>query len=313
MSKGYCGTYTANQSQGIYSFELNEITGVLSNPNLFYEIENPKYLGYQGGFLFSLMEKDGQAGVCVLNNQGQLIDECIIEKTASCFLTIKDNNVYTANYNEGSFSVLSWKGNKLDLIFQDKIKEKAGCHQVLFVENLILVPCLLLDVVVVYNEDFEKVGLIPFAEGSGPRHGIYMKEESKLMILCELSNEVVIFDVNQGIFEEREIHSILPAEETYFKQSAALRVTTDEKFIIATTRGKNIFSILDKRGRLLQVASTGGDHPRDFVFSLNERFIVVANRGSNELVSYSFMNGKIGEEKSRISVPDGISIVWEEN
>ncbi len=308
--KGYCGTYTSKESEGIYQFEFNEETGELSAADLFVSLRNPKAITYHEGYLFSIFEGDEGAGVCAINEKGEIVDSIITEKITSCYITAKDQYIYTANYHEGLFTVLTWEKNKLEVVFQDKVKDKAGCHHVFFVDDKILVPCLFLDQVLIYNQQFEKVDVLSFPKGSGPRNGVYAKENKMMFLLCELSNEIFSFEYHDGKFLVGKKATILEENETHFEQSAALRMTMDETRLIGSTRGKNIMSVLDFDLELMQILSTQGDHPRDFVLSIDNRYLVVANRDSNQLVSFQFSDGKIHKKISEINVPEGVSIAW---
>ena len=74
------------------------------------------------------------------------------------------------------------------------IREKAGCHQVLLWQDLILVPCLLLDRIMIYGQDLEKKGEIVFERGTGPRHGVFTEDGRWLYLASELSNEFFVIE-----------------------------------------------------------------------------------------------------------------------
>lgn len=309
--KGYCGTYTTVNSEGIYSFEFNPESGQLSDVQLFAKVESPKTIVKEKGILFSVFEDQGKAGVIAFDDQGEYVDSIFTETKASCFITVKNNQIFTANYHEGYFTVLSWDGEKFSLIMQDKIKEKAGCHHVLFVEEYTLVPCLFLDQVIIYDENLNRCGSIEFPKGTGPRNGVYSQQRKEMILLSELSNELFFFDVQDGVFQLKDFGSILANGETDYGQSSALRMTADEKVLIAATRGKNELSLLDFQGNLCQIISTQGNHPRDFVLSKDSCFVVVANKDSDNLVSFRLENGTITEKVSEVKLPEAISIAWE--
>lgn len=310
--KGYCGTYTTGRGEGIYTFELDEKTGQLSNLVCFAKVQSAKTIAVEGEYIFSVFENAEGAGVCVLDRSGKILDSLVIEKSTSCHIAIKDNHIFTANYHEGLFSVCKWQDEKLTLAFQDKVQEKAGCHQVMFVEDMILVPCLFLDQIVVYDNQFKQMARIETPKGVGPRNGVYNDKTKELMVLCELSNELLFYHFENGHFIYDKKSTILENDETFFMQSSALRMNHDRTLFFAGTRGKDQISVVDCKGEIKQIVSTQGKHPREFVLSPNGRFLIVANKDSDTLVSFP-LNEKIEEACSTLDVFEPVSIAWEKS
>ena len=81
--------------------------------------------------------------------------------------------------------------NKLKLIKQISIQNKAGCHQVVLYKNYLIVPCLLLDQVRIFdiNNDYDLVKTLTFPAKTGPRHGVFNHDYSHFYLVSELSSE----------------------------------------------------------------------------------------------------------------------------
>ena len=299
----YAGTYTKRESRGIYRFELDE--GVLSNCELLCEIKNPKYLCRYSDKLIAVNDFEKGAGVTLLKQDGTIIDSLQFEEETSCYVTCKDNRVYTANYHEGSFTVLEIKDNKFTLIKKTLVKDRCGCHQVLLYKDLIMVPCLFLDKILIYDQELNKVDEIDFPLRSGPRHGLFSKDGKYLYQVSELSNE--LFRINMDTLKIEKSIPVLKNNERHVKGTAAIRMSDDEKFIYVSTRFRNVLSVIDtERFELAEVKNCGGDHPRDFI--IVDDCLICANMESDSIVSFDIKKGTLGSKLSELKVPEAIAL-----
>ncbi|MCR4632906.1 MAG: lactonase family protein [Erysipelotrichaceae bacterium] len=304
--KIYAGTYTVKDSKGIYRFDFED--GKFSDPELFCAINSSKYLCAYGDKIIAICDKEEESGLSLIDEKGNILDTVLFEKPSSCYVTVHEDKVYTANYHAGTLSCLRIKEDKFELLKTVLIKDKAGCHQVLFHEDKILVPALFLDKVLVFDEDLDLTGEIVFPSGSGPRHGVFNKEHTKLYLVSELSNELFVIDPKR--MEICEQIALLENGEKHVEGTAAVRLNEEESFLYASTRGKNVLSVIDVRGKakLLQNADCGGDHPRDFI--LIGKYLLCANRFSDEAVCFKIEeDGRIGDECGRIGVPEAVCLI----
>ena len=72
----------------------------------------------------------------------------------------------------------------------------------------------------------------------------------------------------------------------------ALTISDDGKYIYVSTRTEDVISVIgvdNENVKLLQVFSSEGLHPRDFI--LEKDCLIIANRLSNNLVSISLKDG----------------------
>lgn len=311
MRIGFVGTYTDKTSQGIYQFELDEKTGTLSNVSLFAKIQSSKYLALTEENLFSLYEEDGSCGVAVFDLKGNCLDKLSYEDGASCYLTVHNNQVFTSNYHLGTVSKLTFnpETQKLSHVKSHLIREKGGCHQVIPQGTLLFVPCLHLDKVELFLEDLTPQGEINFPTGSGPRHGVISKNGDYLYVLGELSNR--IYAVNLKTREIEEDMSILPEGQEQNHGGAALRLSDDGTQLFASTREEQnrvtAVAVDGSKMSIIHTTTAGGKHPRDILNVLEDRYLLVANRGSNTLHSLDIHNKY--EEINKVEVPEGVSIV----
>lgn len=303
----YAGTYTAKSSQGICSFSFED--GRLSSSQLFCEIKNPKYLTKKDNCLITVADFDYESGVALINAEGDIKNKIAFEKRTSCFITSEDDDIYTANYHTGVVTHLKLVQDELKFINSIQIQDGAGCHQILVFHDRILVPCLFLDRVFIFDRSLKKIGSIHFNANTGPRHGVFSKDGKYLYLVSELSNELFVIETD----EWNIIHQIpvLMSKEIHVRDTAAIRLSDDEKFIYVSTRTKDVISVIeleDHKPTVIQTVSCGGKHPRDFV--LLGQYLLCANKNTNEVVSFKINDdGTLGKIVDRIEVPEVVALI----
>lgn len=305
----YTGTYTGSGSEGIYRFNLKD--GKLSEPELFCAVKNPKYISLQNGVLAACVDLPNGAGAALIDKKGKILDTKTYETRTSCFIAQAEDRVYTANYHEGTFTALEKKDGRLKLIRTVSLMDGGGCHQVLLWNNLILVPTLFMDRVVIYDHDLNAVDSIRFHEGTGPRHGVFSPDGMYLYLVSELSNE--LFVIHCGDWKIDACISVLENEEKHVRGTAAVRINEAGNRLYVSTRGKDVLSVVELRDHiptLMQVTSCGGRQPRDFI--LADGYLVCANRYSHDVVSFQLnKDGTIGKLVSKIEITEAVSLVAE--
>lgn len=303
----YAGTYTAKSSQGIYSFSFED--GRLSSSQLFCEIKNPKYLTKKDNCLITVADFDYESGVALINAEGDIKNKIAFEKRTSCFITSEDDDIYTANYHTGVVTHLKLVQDELKFINSIQIQDGAGCHQILVFHDRILVPCLFLDRVFIFDRSLKKIGSIHFNANTGPRHGVFSKDGKYLYLVSELSNELFVIETD----EWNIIHQIpvLMSKEIHVRDTAAIRLSDDEKCIYVSTRTKDVISVIeleDHKPTVIQTVSCDGKHPRDFV--LLGQYLLCANKNTNEVVSFKINDdGTLGKIVDRIEVPEVVALI----
>lgn len=324
---GYIGTYYSEKSPGIFQFQFNTITGALTVPALLYEAKNAKCSALWGSLLAAPLEKDGRAGICLwdTSSSSPVQSEIFTEHKTACFIVQDSTYIFTANYHEGTVLIYRKAPEGLALHKKIEIAPMAGCHQILFHDHYLLVPCLELDEIRIFDREFDyrPAGKIVFPKGSGPRHGIFNRSHTHLYVVTERSNELFTFDLdcdlcgNSGSgldFELVSQISVLNPEAGNENASAAIRLSPDEHFLYVSVRGADFITVISLTGTsplAVQYASCQGSHPRDFILSPNGRFLLIVNRTSNELVCMcrNSITGFLEEVCSRVPVPEGVGII----
>lgn len=316
---GYIGTYHSEKSRGIYHFSFHPDTGRMTEPELFYEARNAKWVSLNDRMMIFPVEKDGRAGTCFLELGDEGVRhaaEILEERQTPCYILQEGDMVYTANYHEGTVMVYRLQDGEPSLVKRIENGTGAGCHQILLHETMLMVPCLTQDRIRLFDisREFAPAGEILFPGGSGPRHGVFNREHTTLYVVSELSNELFVFHVKGSEFRLVQSLSVLPEGEVKGAASAAIRLTADENYIYISVRGLNQLAVLHVGSHpvsVIQHVSSGGDHPRDFVLSGDERFLLAANRleGGIVCMERDEATGLLGAVRQHVAMPEAVSLV----
>ncbi len=313
MLTGYVGSYSQGGGEGIYSFCLDENSGILDDAKLFSPIKNSKYIvAGKDGSIYSVYGEHNNHGVAICANGGEITDAVAFDPNPPCHIAAINEDIYTANYSAGTVARLSFINQRLTLKNIVNIGKNAGCHQVIDIGGMLAGPALLFDKLYILDYDLNILGRIPFALGSGPRHGVLSTDKRALYLVTELSNELYCFKVKGGRLTEKFRISILPKEEKNVAGTAAIRLCNTDKSLLISTRAVNLITSVNiGKGTptIAQHFKLVGDHPRDILNVADDKFLLVANRYSDELLSLRIEDGVITEQCSSVKIPQGVSIL----
>ncbi len=307
------GTYSKRDSKGIYKFKVDE-NGLFLNENIFCEIKDSKYISLYDNLIFSIFSKKGKSGVAIIDRKGAVLKELLYEESPSCYITIIDDYIYTANYHTGDVSKIKYQKSvneiNLELKTRTNIKNKAGAHMIFPFLDKIIVPCLLMDKIFVLNKDLETEKVISFKKGSGPRHLAVSKDYKYIYLVCELSCELLMLDVNNDFKEIKKIK--LTEDFTKNPSAAAIRMSEDKKTLYISVRGTNTILIVDIENdnfNILQNYQLTIEHPRDILNIEKDKYLLVSGMNSDKVVSYSIKDRIIQSEVDSVEIKEGVSII----
>ncbi len=310
------GTYTAGESEGIYVYQFDTISGAAVYKNMI-KIANPSYLTISkdekfvyavsemgdasaSASAFSFDKADGTLSLLNTQLTGGA-DPCYIESDAT------GKHVVTANYSGGSMTVfdvkndgslttasqlISFIGKGID----SERQKQPHIHCVrftpdgrfLFVDDLGTDKIYKFDVNNDASGNYLKGGTpssFKVTDGSGPRHLEFHPNGKFAYLITELSGAVIVFDYNseKGILTEKQS---VQADTLNAKGSADIHISPDGHFLYASNRLKGdgiaIFSINQADGKLTKVGyQETGVHPRNFVITPNGKYLLAASRDND--------------------------------
>ncbi len=306
--KGYIGTYDSNGSKGIYKFLFDVSSNKFLSTDVAYEIHDAKYLSLNKGILV-FPYKNQEAGIGFIYNNKTFMHA--VGESVACYVAQDDTYIYTANYHDGTLGIFEKRNDGVHVKQMIDIQKKGGCHQVIVLEHHILVPCLLLDKLEVYDkQSLQYVKTCAFPTGSGPRHGIMHPDKKRLFVISELSCELFLLNEQYDIVKSWRL-----LEETEKGAGAAIRMSQDGRFLYMSIRDVNKLYVFDiENEKVIQVIDCKGDHPRDIALEPKDRLLFVANRFTNEVVVFKrdVQQGILQALDASITVAEAVSIVFEE-
>jgi 6-phosphogluconolactonase len=336
------GTYTRRKSEGLYSIELNTETKQLENLKVEAEIGSPTYLdaSEDASLLYAVLKDDSDRGGIIGLKQTDdgsyaTTDVHTEEGAPPCYVAYdpKKQFVYTANYHKGEVAVYK-TDERGSLELTDTVahsgksvhENQKGPHAHYFdltPDEKYLVACDLgTDEVLTYEVDAEgklsEVDRISVAPGTGPRHIVFHPNGKYAYLFGELSSDVLVFeyDSSTGTLSERQTISSIPEEHTGFNGGAAIRISSDGKFVYASNRGHDSIVVYavqeDGTLELVEYAPTEGETPRDFNLDPSEQFVVVGHQDTDNLTLFErdADSGKLTVLQKDVYAPEVVCVAF---
>lgn len=316
VSKYLIGTYTDSTNQGILLLQFNTDSMKLSSKVVASGINHPSFvITNRAKTIIYAVEStaEGKINAYSFNQNQQKLTLLNTSKSFGnhpCYVALDNNEklIAVANYASGNFSVFETDptGN---LYFKQSVahvgssidksrQTSAHVHSMLFHPNgkQLLVADLGTDKIHIYDVDYSSTTPITranpayfkVAAGSGPRHMAIHPNGKVLYVVHELTGEIGVYLFDDGKITHANSLSLTSPAFNGHQQAAEVRISSDGKFLYVSNRGTanniSVFEIgLEGQLHLTQRISTGGKTPRNFNFSTDERFLIVANQDSNDI------------------------------
>ena len=320
----FVGSYNEDKNkEGIYIYQLNPQTGILSKLSSVKDILNPSYLTLSdnGKYLYACSETKtvsaGSISSFSFNLKDQTLSFLNSQKSGG------DNPVYVAlhksgkwivnaNYSGGSVAahpladdgsikpaiqVITYKDSSIN----NSRQNQSHIHSSVLSpdNNYLFLPDLGADKIRIYKFDDQQdeplqptqTPFIKTPPGSGPRHFTFHPNGMFAYCIEEIAGAISVYKYNKG--KLNPIQHIVAHSDQYTDKfgSADIHISPDGRFLYASNRGVEnniaIFSI-QKNGTLKTVGyqSTLGNHPRNFALDPTGKFLIVANMNSGDLVVF---------------------------
>ncbi|MDU1890870.1 MAG: lactonase family protein [Dysgonomonas sp.] len=317
------GTYTASESEGIYVYQFDTISGYSKYVDM-AKVENPSYLVVSNNekFVYSVTEvgEDAAANAFSFDKSTgklELLNSLPTGGADPCYINIgkKDKHIVTANYSGGNVTLLNTKDdgslNEVLHIFtftgkgvDPNRQNKPHIHCVQYSPDgkYLYATDLGTDKIHKFDinaspDDYLRIGtpsFIKVADGSGPRHLEFHPNGKYAYLINEISGTVIGFNYNDENGNLTEFQTI-QADTLNAQGSGDIHITPNGKYIYASNRlkgdGLAIFSIDQTNGKLTKVGyQETGAHPRNFVITPNGKYLLVASRDNNVIQVFAIDN-----------------------
>ena len=335
----FVGSYTDSPEQGIsvYSFDENTLDFTLKSIT---PIVNPSYLTLSSNnkWVYVVSEQDSASAKVVSFSFDIYTDslkqvDCKPTYGASpCYINNDDTRIYIANYDGGSLcyyqkSTNGSIGQLIDVI--DFNYPAAGipvahAHCVYFSpdSSQVFVNDLGHDRIHCFNRSknpsvlhltIDKQASLSLASGNGPRHSVFSPDSNKMYLINELSGKVDVFDYKN---QRLSMVQSTACDSVGGGGSADIHISQDGKFLYGSNRlkadGISIFKINDN-GLLTKIGyQKTGIHPRNFIITPNDHYLLVACRDNDQIEIYSrnIQSGLLKDTGKRIKSHKPVCLKW---
>lgn len=327
----YVGSNCGDAKAGLRVFDIDSATGEIRQLSQVDEAVNPIYLAASadGKYLYAAQTvapgADGNTGgvavYAVRGRELRKLAEYACAPTVPCHISLSHDgnklvyaeyrNAWAGVFNVGADGLLEGPMaavHHVGLGPNPVRQEAAHCHCAVMTpdDSRIFICDLGLDRVFVYDSDCgagtmreiagEGFSSVP---GAGPRHFIFHPTAGLAFLVTELDSTVVSFTyAGGGALNPVGTYSMLPSEFTGETKAAAIKLSPDGKWLLASNRGHDsiaVYAIHLDTGRLERKAvnKLNGVFPRDFEFTPDGKFVVLGHKLSNEVAVYAF-DGETG-------------------
>jgi 6-phosphogluconolactonase len=344
--KFYVGTYTSEGSEGIYLCNFNNKTGEVSLDQVFKGMDNPNFLKISPDrkTLYAVTrmasndgKSDGYVEAYRIGTNGSLefINRQDSHGAHPCHVDVSPDGkiVGIATYGGGTTSLYpvnedgSLSPASSTVINKgsgpDKSRQSAPhAHSIRFSPSgdKVFSADLGTDRVDIFLvKDFKQKRVsqkyLALPAGSGPRHFDFHPDQDVIYVINELNSTITSFVKNKNRWNLLETISTLPEGFTDINYCADIHVSADGKFLYGSNRGHNSLAVYDidqasKKLKWKGYIYTKGDWPRNFAFSPDQRFLLVANQKSGNIVVYRInqANGMPEFTDHEIEIPSAVCI-----
>ena len=338
------------RTDGVYLVRLVPESGELRYLGQANAGKNPSFLAIHpnGRVIYAANEVDDYEGkssgavtAMSIADDGALtkLNEQPSEGAAPCYVSVDRSGsaLLVANYTGGNVSVLPiGRGGELEKP-RDADKHhgegpnrerKEGPHAHSIIPDpsnrFALSADLGADRIFVYELDAERPSIRHRRDadgvmkaGAGPRHLTFHPRLPLVYVANELDSTVTTlrFDRESGKLTTVNSQSTLPREFSGTNYPADIHLSRSARNLYLSNRGHNsiaVFSVADGTGALTldQVLPTEGDWPRNFSLDPGERWVLVANQRSGDVVVFARdpRTGRLQRTRNRVALPSPVCL-----
>lgn len=319
----FAGSYNLDKTKdGIYVFEMDTITGSLTKVSAVSNVLNPAYLtlSANGNYIYACTEAKtpgaGSVSSYAFNPQTKALTFINSKQSAGenpVYVATDKSGKWLANgcYTEGSLGLYSLENGLIGAQWQKMFfrgesinkerQERAHIHSTVFSPDykFLFAPdlgsdkiwCFKFDSTQQYPIKLAFLNTVKTTAGSGPRHLVFHPNGQFAYCTEELSGTVSAYSYKNGKLKHLQRINAHPDSLKDGFSGSDLHVSADGKFLYSSNRGVEnniaIFSIKpDGKLALLGYHTSGGNHPRIFALTPTNKFVVVANQVTGNIVVF---------------------------
>lgn len=341
----YIGTYSVNGSKGIYQGELDTYSQTLKITAAYPEyVQNPSFLAVAGKCLYAVNELPSGGAVTAYERDeadGSLkfMSRYETQGAGMCHVTVwpDKRHISMANYNSGSLVVCALNEEGIPQETAAFVQhEGAGfdargrqegphVHSTLLSADgrFLYAADLGLDQLFCYEITDE--GLRPADErlqvrvpaGEGPRHFVFTPNGEYLYLVTEMGNRLRVMkrDAESDGYVELQSLSTLPETAQKDNTAADIHFSADLRYLYVSNRGEDCitgYSLDQKTGvaSCIGYFSVFGNGPRNFCVTPDDRYVLIANQFSDNLVlcDRNPETGVIGNKLDELVIPQPVFV-----
>nr|MBD3621685.1 lactonase family protein [Sunxiuqinia sp.] len=343
----YVGTYTDNDSEGIYCYEFDEELGELTLKFVSPNQENPSFLAISPNqnYLYAVSEVRQSPGIdsgsvtayrIAASGELEKINQKATKGYHPCHVEVSPDGkfVVASNYSSGSLSFYRVEddGGLSDSFQQiqhvgsgpDSTRQsQPHAHSALFEfsGDLLVSADLGNDKLEFYQYD-EVTGRFQEAEkafvamepGAGPRHFAFSPDGQFIYVMNELNSQVSVLKKQGEQFDLLESVSTLPIDFEGDNSGADIHVSADGRFVYSSNRGHNSIAVFSRDANgsihLIETVPVEGEWPRNFSISPGGNYLLVANQHSNNITVFEIDSeaGILSYTGTSMEVPDPVCL-----
>lgn len=339
---GYLGTYTKEESEGVYHFTFDSETESITNVTAVGAIDNPTYLtpSFNQEYLYAVAKEGDEGGVTAFKidpNTQALIQLNSAAKAGSppCHVSVSKDNQWLVTANYHTKEIISYQlaeDGSIKQLADIKVHEGTGPHErqekphMHYAgfspdERFVIAVDLGSDEITSYRIDDEgkmtKEAVFLAPAGSGPRHIEFHPNKTIAYVMTELTSEVLTlaFDADTGIFTLISKLKAIPKSHTTVNDGSAVHVTKDGKFVYVGNRGHNSITSFKINQEtfsleLIDYTDTLGDWPRDFSLTPDDRHLICANQNTGTLTVFKrdVNSGELISTQTDVKAPESVCV-----
>jgi 6-phosphogluconolactonase len=337
----YVGTYTEDDSVGIYQCVLDMNTGKIDLIDFIENQNSPTFLALnpQKTYLYScetiedsnIISTVSSYKIDNITKKLSYINSVSSNGSTPAYVTVDNTGNHLLAINYGSGSVCSYKlnndgsiGELISLIqhtgssTHPTRQNEPHPHSInLDKDNkYAYVADLGTDKVVIYEYDKDTGKLsytlsITTKSSEGPRHLAFSSDNNFIYLITELGNNIYVYKRDTNTLNEIQVISTLPDGYKSESYCAEITISPCGRYLYGSNRGHNsivAYNIDKDSGKLILIDhyDCGGKIPRHFVLDKTGKFLVVANQLSKNISSFKIdsTTGKLIDTGFSVHIPN---------